>query len=235
MGHTLSYYDLREAFAEDGCPICRLALAAAVRWIAAINYESAGDPGVRAELRASFGFCAIHGQQWLHQANVLATATIYVDVLTRVVAERRMLSVTRASTLAGVAAFLGAHTDPGHGHQPLLPSGRCPVCQAVAETEAMLLDTLLAALPDPAFGAAYRASGGLCLPHLRRALAQASDEGSFGLLRDVAVAREECLLAQLREIIRRSDYRFSHEPAGEERGGAERAVRHVAGAPGCPV
>jgi hypothetical protein len=193
-----------------------------------------GDPGIRSQLRSSYGFCTIHAYQWLKQTNVLATATIYVDVLTRLLEDLRAVPFHPASRLADVASFLGTRSAQGRDSGALAARGRCPVCRVVAETEAMLVQALLTALPEPAFLETYRSSPGMCFLHLRRALTQASDEATFATLRDVAIAHEEGLLVQLREIIRRSDYRFMDEPVGEERGAAKRAVHHVAGASGMP-
>ena len=60
----------------------------------------------------------------------------------------------------------------------------------------------------------------------------ASDESTFRTLIETAVAQHEELGTHLREIIRLHDYRYSHEPSGDERGAEARAVRHVVGEPG---
>ena len=62
--------------------------------------------------------------------------------------------------------------------------------------------------------------------------AGAPDARAFGALREEAIAGEERRLGQLREVIRKHDYRFRGEPTGEETGAGERAVHHVVGAPG---
>ncbi len=235
MDRTTGYYDLIDAFAEEGCPVCRLGLAAVDRSIRAIDYESVGDPGIREHLRASLGFCNVHAHQWLSQAHVLGTASIYVDVLMRLTAELRALPFRPHPMLADVAALLGPRARQSGDRRPLVPTRECLVCRVLADTEAILVRTLLATLPEPAFQDAYSDSSGLCLPHLRRAVGQAGDEVTFAMLRDATLVREERLLAELREIIRKHDYRFASEPAGAERGAAGRAVHHIAGAPGIPA
>jgi hypothetical protein len=54
----------------------------------------------------------------------------------------------------------------------------------------------------------------------------------FELLRSRAQQTHETLVAHLNETIRKHDYRFRHEPAGDEKGSPERAVAYVAGAHG---
>jgi len=76
----------------------------------------------------------------------------------------------------------------------------------------------------------YVASGGLCLPHLRVALAGAPAEA-----RRFLEAAESDKLAGLREelsdLIRKNDYRFREEPWGPERDAWIRAARKLAGEP----
>ena len=112
---------------------------------------------------------------------------------------------------------------------PPRATASCPACVVHADSEKMLLGTLLSGFTDPAFRDAFARSPGLCLPHLRPALAQALDEATFTALRDAALAQEETVLAHLLEVIRKHDYRFTEELAGEERGAGSRAIRHVSG------
>ncbi len=106
QGYTQGYYDLRDAFRQEGCPVCRLTLAGVARYVGAINYESAADPGVRERLRASLGFCNAHAHQWLGAAHVLGTAQLYADLLARLAEELRALPVRRRGRLASVASRL---------------------------------------------------------------------------------------------------------------------------------
>jgi hypothetical protein len=72
MNRTMSFYDLRDALSEPGCPICRLKARAAERYLDGLLWESVNDPGVRAQVRrllsiyeASEGLCLPHFRQAL--------------------------------------------------------------------------------------------------------------------------------------------------------------------------
>ncbi len=224
-----THFDLRDAFAGDGCPVCALALAAVARYFATLNYEAAGDRGVRARLRESLGFCQPHAHQWHAAAHVLATATIYAEVLAQTRDELRALAFRRSGPrLPSLRRSRSEDTTP-HATLPPRATAPCPACAVLADSERMLLTTLLTGLADTAFQDAFTASPGLCLPHLRRALANAPDETTFVTLRNAAIAHEDALLGHLLEVIRKHDYRFTEELAGEERGAGERAIRHVSG------
>lgn len=229
---TRTHDDLLDAFREEGCPVCRLALRDVRGYLRAISVEGGiTDPEIRLRLRASHAFCNEHAYLWLEQRHLLGTAVIYDDVLTHLGEELRGLRFEQRGLLRGVSSLLhlGGGRDGGRELEELAAHEECPACRALALSEEMGIDVLLEGLGRPEFGEAYGASGGLCLPHLRTALIAARDEETFGALIAAAAARHDALHAQLREIIRKHDYRYSHEPVGEERGADERAVRHAVG------
>jgi hypothetical protein len=230
MDRTAAYFDLLEAFELPWCPLCLLVQRAVDRSISAINHESAGDPQIREQLRVSLGFCHVHAYTWLKHAHVLGTAAIYAEVLTRTLNSLQSLSPPSSSLRDSVAEALGLPLNPRRRVDDLEPDGPCVICQVERETEQELMRTLVAMVSQTKARSAYERSPGLCLPHLRAALQQSPDE-AFTILRDRAIAQQELLIGQLREIVRRHDYRYMHEPAGPERGAAERAVWHVVGAP----
>lgn len=224
-------FNLQDAFAEEGCPVCRIVLQNVQRLIESTNYDALGDPGIRAELTGATGYCTLHAQQWLDTAFVLGTATLYRDVIMRTLRELRGLSGRQSlggrltSALSGLRGSVQI-ADVGTPRRP------CPACALRQESEAALIRTLVERLADDTTRAAYEASEGLCIPHLRRALGISEGTVAFACLRDRAIRTEETLLAHLNEIVRKHDYRNRQEPSGEEKGAAVRSVIHVAGAAG---
>lgn len=228
---TQSAYDLLDAFKQEGCPICTLGLHSVAHYIESTNYDSVGDSGVRNQLKGAFGFCNLHAYQWLQAAFILGTAQIYRDVLGIILNDLQSIP-WHATTLGDRLASLLSNDDDEAPGEMIQPTASCPACAVLAETEEMLVRTLLQTLADQAFRDAYATSTGLCIPHLRIALASAPAHEAFETLKDHAVHQEEILLTQLAEIIRKHDYRYLREPTGEEKGAAARAVAHVAGANG---
>ncbi len=227
MPRSRTYYELRDALGEEGCPICRLALKAVHDWLDSVAYEMVNDPGVRDRLRASRGFCNTHAYEWLSVRNLLGTAIIYEDVLKNVSGRLRELSYRRRDLLSSVSSLLG-----GDEQSALPRDGRCPACEAQAEAERRAAATLAESLGEEEVLRAYTSSSGLCLQHLSLALSSAPSRESFDSLVRAVLSQQERLTSQLREIIRRHDYRFRDKPAGEERGATVRAIRHVVGEPG---
>jgi hypothetical protein len=230
---TQGNHDLFDAFAESGCPICILALRAVSRYMGATNYDSLGDPAIRKQFEASMGFCNRHAHRWLEEAFILGTAQMYRDVLLNIRSEVHARSWRGAGLARRVGSLLGARKGDAAADDPSLrPTAACPACAIHDETESRLLKTLLKGLAEPQFQEAFAQSDGLCLPHLRRALRNAPRQETFDALRERALQTEELLLSHLEETIRKHDYRYSHEPPGEEKGSPARAVAHVAGQDG---
>jgi hypothetical protein len=234
LTRTQTHFDVIDACAESGCPICRLTLAAVARAIDAVDYEFVNEPDIRAKIERTWGFCNIHAHQWLREGHVLGVALVYESVLARLQPEiEKTRPNARRQLLSGLATRLGRR-PPDEARELLQPGGTCHLCRQRAETELLLIRTLAEGLAETKddFRAAFCRSDGLCLPHLRLALCTISDTATADLLRAATLAHQERLTPQLREIVRKHDYRFRDEPSGDERGAAARAVDHVTGLPG---
>ena len=88
-------FEVREALAELGCPVCRLAVRSVGRWLAAVAYEQVNDIQLRNELRAARGFCNVHAHRWLREVHsVLGTSIVYQDLLKAGLSQRGYLTAT---------------------------------------------------------------------------------------------------------------------------------------------
>lgn len=92
----------------------------------------------------------------------------------------------------------------------LFPSEECLVCKKGREREDIDLYKLLSELADLRFRARFAASDGLCLPHLRKALAYAPDRESAQYLVEVSARQLATLLTHLRAYI--DKHRWSDRP-----------------------
>jgi len=184
--HT-TYFEVLDALAEDGCPICRLGLRAVSRYFDVLSYEGVNDPGLRAQLRAARGFCNWHAWQFAEEVHDgLGAAIIYRDIL---------------GTLLGILDSLWGRApvgESGSGRSLFeVPTGqkrgaaagdrlaarrRCPACHSLADSSQRYLDTLLAHLAESEFYEQYSASDGLCAPHLAMGLRRVRTSRDLELL-----------------------------------------------------
>ena len=103
----------------------------------------------------------------------------------------------------------------------------CPACAALAEAEERHVGTILSRIGRPEFLASYRAGGGLCLPHLDRALE--ADGAGPRLLAEAAVENLGTIVAELDEYIRKHDYRFQDESLAGAEDVPGRAIERAVG------
>lgn len=148
-----TFYDILEALGQPGCAICTLVARTRWRYLDSLAYENVNDPGVRARLRQSLGFCNRHAWYFVETVReVFGAAIIYRDILHTV----------QRSTLGAAVST---------GPEPIAP---CPACTAEWQAADDALQVLTDALDEPDLRLAVEQSEGLCAPHLLYGLEQAS-------------------------------------------------------------
>src|SRR4051794_38625371 len=225
----IPFHVVREALDQPGCPLCRLAAAAAARELEALSYDLSTSEQAHQTFRRALGPCALHGRQWLAMRNsLLAAAILYRGAASEVLS--RLDQVTAPSG-GGLLGF-GRKSKAGAG--ALAADDPCPACLTRDATAVRGAEVLLDHLHEPDTHAAYLASAGLCLPHLRVALAAAGSKhrASLDTLRERMAAVLRGLDAELAEYIRKHDYRYQGEAFGDERDAPERTLTRFTGEPG---
>ena len=235
MGKTTSYYDLRDALALPGCPVCRLTADAVRRHLDGLLWECVNDAGVRRDIRLARGFCQQHAWLLVEKGSTLGAVIIVRDVMktvARTLDAARFQPPPMSVLRRAQEAFFQRPATPANEHlvASLGPQARCPVCVQAERTESALITTIVDCLKDDdGVLDALRASDGLCLHHLRLTLTRVHDDAAFRALVAVHTAIWEKLVGQLDEIVRKEDYRFRNEPRGEETGASLRAIAVIAG------
>jgi len=235
MSRTKSYYDLRDALTLPGCPVCRSRAGFTEQYLDRLIYENVNDPGLRRKIRQARGFCKEHAWGLVRRGAALGVSIMMHDVLgevLRTVDGARFYAFPSVS-LTRVQEALdpkGPRSATTRFVSKLAPQTTCPVCVRVREMEeayySAFLDNLL---DEDGLLTPYSTSDGLCLPHFRQVLKHVDREATFRALVSAQRAIWARLEEQLSEAIRKSDYRFSSEPIGEEGKAWLRALAVIAG------
>jgi hypothetical protein len=116
---------------------------------------------------------------------------------------------------------------------PLRAGQRCIICDSADSTAGNYLSILASAEEgSEPWQAIRRPQRGLCLPHLVLGFHTHRSEQQRARLADAFLHGEEALRENLRELIRKHDYRFSDETMSEEeRASWVHAVRRIVGEP----
>jgi hypothetical protein len=227
---------------QPGCPLCAARRQAEQRYIEGVLWEGVNDGHFRAKLKRSLGFCPEHA--WVLQATEdthwrdgLGTASIYHDLA------RHILEMLPNQAQNGPAPFrsrlrrwlaqlrqrLWPTAPAARLLAQLAPRQPCPVCRTGQGAEKRIVNILLDAWQMEEVQAAFSASAGLCLPHLRQALARA-DQKATAFLVETTAKKLDQLAADLAEYERQHAWRFRDEPKVEREEQAwVRAVAFFAG------
>lgn len=215
-GKHTPFFELVDAQAMAGCPVCRLVYKATDRFLDSILYEATLDPEVRETLKRSHGFCAEHVEILRNRpGRALGIALIYRDVV-----RRRLLETLESARYTDerprLMRWLGRGGRNTAARRRLTPEAPCPACAIKRKAEGDYLDLLVTHLDDDKLHAAYSQGEGLCLEHFVGALERVSNPASFHRLVAPQEARYRQMLADLDEYIRKRDHRFTDAKFGEE-------------------
>lgn len=239
MRRHIAFYELRDAFARPGCPLCRLEMRVAERYLDFLLWERVNDPDLRQNLRQARGFCRTHAWMLVRPGASLGIAVMLHDVLQDVLQSLSSavmqpapethgplgrLRITRAPASLPAAVDIVAALGPQDEQI-------CPACAQWHVMEEVYLDVLLESLPEMGeLREAYQSSDGLCLPHFRQAMQRVRTQRVLDALLHAQRAVWERLRDQLGEVIRKNDYRFHDEPWGEEADAWLRVIEALVGA-----
>lgn len=231
-GKHTPYFELVDAQALAGCPICRLIYKATDRYLDGILYEAVLDPAVREKTKRSRGFCAEHVAMLRRKpGRALGIALIYRDIV-RTIAE----SADHSQYVEQQAPFLQRLFGKGRGKRATIEGlegdWECPACAIGKQAEEMYVELLIAHLDDEQLYTAYAQGEGLCLTHFRQALEKAPDRVTMRRLVEPQVKRYGLMLDDLDEFIRKRDHRFKNEKYGQEGDVWLRALNAIVGGAG---
>ena len=208
LAHPLTLARWQAALEAPGCPVCRLAQEAGRNFLIHVLREGKAHAEVYERIRESGGFCEGH---------------------TRVLRE---LGLDRLGDRRSVGRLYGWLLDDLACDFP--PRGSCPACEAAAEYErASLLalrDLLHPMGGDPDLRKAFQDGAGLCRVHFVRAALLIEERESVRILIDAQAGAWDALSRDLKEYLRKHDYRFSREPkTPDEEQSWVRAVGAISG------
>ncbi|HBY98918.1 MAG TPA: hypothetical protein DEP84_34055, partial [Chloroflexi bacterium] len=208
---------LKIALRYEGCPVCRLCQQSEARRLFFILWEGVMDREFRRVFLASEGLCLEHA--WRLQTleasewhSGLGTGTLYESLLEAV---RRMLAEQSEQTAPAASPWWHPARWLRRAPAPALPPPeQCPVCRSRQRSEQSYTSTLAKLLEQPAWREAYRASDGLCLPHLRQTLPHTARETRQWLLAETET-KLHIVHHDLKEYLRKHSWQYHAEPMSQ--------------------
>ncbi len=220
----MPYFNLMDAFKEQGCSICSIVKDAAYRFMDNLLYERTNDYYFRSEVKDSLGFCPLHAWQLQKLGDCLSSTIIYRDLISSV-ADKIKAAKNKKGFLARFLKIEGKRDYRK-------AKATCPVCRITKEIEKNYISVFVNSLYEPEFYYAYQKSFGLCLPHLIKVVDDCDDNKIINLILDTESKKMRNMVKELDEIERKYDYRFSNEGFGKEGDAWIRAVEKMVGREG---
>lgn len=229
---SATYQQLQLVLAEEGCPICRLSHELVHKYLDGLLYESVNDPGIRAALVESLGFCHRHSRELLTFPGERAgVAIVQRAVLQEALRRLPILAAEAPPTFLQKLQdrFAISNELPEQERSIATYQEACPACSQQAQVEQRALQTLVEKLVDD-LAEPLQTAGGLCLPHLEQALRTSQQPATRTLLLQLHQTLWEQLVGHLSEFIRKQDHRFRREPiTDDERAAVERSIAVLTG------
>lgn len=230
MTLPLGFHDLIEALPQAGCAVCRLVLAGVTSYLDGLLYEHVNSPPVHREFRAGRGLCNTH--MW--QLPTFRGVSLGVAILDAAILDEMLTISQQHVPLESQGTNLGRLLSKKASKAEALadalePDGPCIACREAERVETRTLRTLMEHFD--LFDAAFQASSGLCIPHLRLALRQPATPAAANALVEAQRDIWQRLKTELETFQRKSDINHASEVMGEEGDSWVRAIGLIAGTP----
>lgn len=237
MHPTRESDELLAAMLHEGCPVCQVVHTAMELTIDTWQYEGFTDVEQRHLLIRIRGFCPLHTWQLAQHNTAFQLALVYEGVLADVLNDTPHNDIAQAQQPKSAPAWLRRLTrwfSPRTTYNTHQLYAQCPLCQARANAEQRILDTLLTMLRFSEMQTRFSSSTGLCRIHFLQA-AQVAEAKALPQWPTIVQCQQACLQrlrAELQEQIRKHDYHASDETHGDEMTAWRRAAKWSAGNPG---
>jgi hypothetical protein len=184
-------------------------------------YESVNDSGVRDKIRISSGFCNRHSWQLQKLGDGFGQAIIYNDLMGTVLKQFQENNAT--PSIKGLTKKLNASQQS---------RVLCMFCKQEKEVTGRYISMLWESFDETEFILEYKKSFGLCLAHVSSALNESKNIKLSQELIDIETVKLTNLAKELKEFMRKHDYRFSKEGFNEEKDSWIRAIEKLIGEEG---
>lgn len=232
---TLALYNKSPSLIEalrnvEDCPVCLLCkedLEYFYRWYFNEYYN---DTTWIDKILDSMGFCSKHSWDLIRKGKDHEMSLVYKYLVksTIVKLERVSEALKKLEPNKSRIRKVINNKHLKEIRKQLHPIEVCPICKSISERTTTWIENLLMDLKDQEIKELYLDSYGLCMNHFNLALESAPPEAVETLIqKQTEVLRK--IDSDLEEYSRKLDYRYSHEPKGEEQTAWIKAIRFFVG------
>ncbi|HCE44762.1 MAG TPA: hypothetical protein DET40_14570 [Lentisphaeria bacterium] len=213
----LNYFNLIESFNVSGCPLCSILKERLEKFLYNFLDETVTDVDSRLRIRKTFGFCSVHAWMLQKSENCMGQGIIYQDLI---------------ETFHANFIFPSDPKKTRKALDNLIAARKCLICNHVGEIEKRYLEVFSGSYDNMELRAAYEKSQGLCLNHMALAVRSWKNSRTIPAYLEAESMKLKGLDAELKEFVRKFDYRYSGEKFGGEKDSWIRAIEKISGRKG---
>ena len=214
----ITYFNLLDAFKESGCFICTLIKKSVHKSMDDFLYEQVNDPGVRKNIKESFGFCNRHIWQLQKFGDGFGISIVYKDL-----AQSINKKLGEINVLFSLIKDLNKYRRQ---------KNNCIFCRQYKEVENRYIAVFIENFMDSELMYHYKNSFSFCIPHLLTIINKFKNKKAIEEIIMIESEKISGLIAELEEFQRKHDYRFSKEGFGKESDSWIRVIEKLEGKEG---
>ena len=224
--------EIESLIAQDGCPACNACVQGLSRYSFWFFNQSYAEGSAVGQYVRNWGFCIRHTAMMASAGPVWQKSAIYGWIIRNQLPGLKRLA---GSLRRRAPHYVNRRMARGRMRKTVdavAPTGACVFCEHEEQTAHDCISELLEAVSEEKGRSIYEKSSGLCMRHFFLMLDRFCEPAyarRISVLVDLQIARLEQLGASIEEFFRKSDYRRSDEPKGEEQTAWSRAASRFVG------
>jgi hypothetical protein len=214
---NISHIQVLDAVEKSkSCPLCDLTNSSVQKYMTDMLYESVNDRGLRKKLRDQKGFCAFHGGLMLEHGDALGIAILHTDQI--------QLLLDCLDNAGSIFSKIKSTDRTGW-----IEHSGCMICEVRRVAEKRHIENFIDLIDDETMKSYLEKFPGFCAKHLFGVMEKLDKPDHVKYLLKLHKEKYKSLLSDLKELCRKNDYRFRHEPSGKEADSWQKAVYVVSG------
>ncbi len=224
----LSWIELKEAFKNEGCPICFIMLEHLNKYFDHLLYEEALSVSVHKKMIAGMGLCNTHTWVLAKSTDKLGIGSLFQTTLSKEIKLLKRINEFECNELLSSSRNKKKlDKDKKVIEGQLTAKGKCLACEHQEESEIFYLHQLLIIWNDKEFREYYENENVLlCRKHFQLLLQESDDEENMNYFITIQKNKIDNLSYQYSEFMRKHDYRFQHEMTDKDKASLNRVLEY---------
>ena len=223
----LSWIELKEAFKNEGCPICFIMLEHLNKYFDHLLYEEALSVSVHKKMIAGMGLCNTHTWVLAKSTDKLGIGSLFQTTLSKEIKLLKKINEYKDKEMLRNSRKKKLDKDKKIIEDQFNAKGICLACEHQEESELFYLHQLIIIWHDKEFRDYYEDEIVLlCRKHFQLLLQESDEKEIIDYFITIQKNKLDNLSYQYSEFMRKHDYRFQHEMTDKDKASLNRVLEY---------